>query len=127
MTDDIFKTAANTPPHLFKANAVYMITGATYQKLPHLYDDKQKKQWWNAFHRAAEINQWTIMAWVVLNNHYHVIVRAPKMSAETLPKFVASYHKFTARQWNDEDNQPGRQVWWNYWDTCVRSERDYLT
>ena len=21
----------------------------------------------------------------------------------------------------------GRKVWWNYWDTCIRSESDYYT
>jgi putative transposase len=39
---------------------------------------------------------------------------------------MASYHKFTARRWNAEDQQPGRQVWWNYWDTCLLSEAAYL-
>ncbi len=43
----------------------------------------------------------------------------------SLSKFVGSYHKFTARRWNDEDNASGRKVWWNYWDTCIRSENDY--
>jgi len=40
--------------------------------------------------------------------------------------FVASYHKFTACRWNDQDGLPGRKVWWNYWETCVRSQADYL-
>ena len=61
-----------------------------------------------------------------VDHHYHVIVRAPEDSAQSLPKFVASYHKFTSRQWNDADSKNGRQVWWNYWDTCIRSERDFL-
>ena len=43
----------------------------------------------------------------------------------SLTKFTASCHKFTARQWNDEENASGRKVWWNYWDTCIRSEKDY--
>lgn len=126
MTEDSFKKAPHTPPHLFRANAVYIITGAAYQKRPWIQSNTRKEQWLSAFRKAAEICGWSIIAWVVLNNHYHVIVRASEASAETLPKFTASYHKFTARQWNDEDNPRGRQVWWNYWDTCIRAEADYL-
>jgi putative transposase len=52
------------------------------------------------------------------------MVEAPENPA-SLSKFTASYHKFTSRQWNDDENVPGRKVWWNYWDTCIRSEKDY--
>ncbi len=62
----------------------------------------------------------------MLSNHYHVIIQAPETGGHELPKLVASYHKFTARRWNDEDAQTGRQVWWNYWDTCLRSRAAYL-
>lgn len=126
MADDVFKTAPHTPAHLFRAGAVYFVTGATYQRLPYMRSDTRKEQWLNAFRKAAEIYDWEIIAWVVLSNHYHYLARAPEESAENLPKFAASYHKFTAIQWNREDNAPGRKVWWNYWDTCMRSERDYL-
>ena len=127
MLEDTFKTALHAPPHLFRANAVYVLTAATYRKRPLLQDDERKEQWLNSFRRAAQIHDWAIVAWVVLANHYHVIVRAPTHSADNLPEFVASYHKFTARRWNQEEGQTGRQVWWNYWDTCVRQEKDYLT
>ena len=65
-----------------------------------------------------------IVAWVVLHNHYHAIVQSPE-EAGTLSKFIGSYHKYTARSWNEEEQLLGRKVWWNYWDTCIRSERDY--
>ena len=123
---EVFKIAAHNPAHLFRAGAVYIITGATYQKLPHLQTDLRKSQWLSAFKKAAAIYSWEIIAWVVLSNHYHVIVRAPQISAANLPKFIASYHKFTARQWNDEGGKSGRKVWWNYWDTCIRTDKDYL-
>ena len=43
-----------------------------------------------------------------------------------LDRFISSFHKFTASQWNRSENKPGRKVWYNYWDTCIRSEEDYL-
>ncbi|HET9914126.1 MAG TPA: transposase [Anaerolineales bacterium] len=120
----IFKTAPHNPPHFFVADATYMLTASTYEKAHLMKLPQRKAEWRDAFHEAAKIYQWQIIAWVVLDNHYHTVVQSPQ-NAFALSKFISSYHKFTARKWSNEDNTNGRQVWWNYWDTCVRSERDY--
>jgi putative transposase len=124
MSQAIFKTASHNPPHLFIEDTLYMLTASIYGKA-HLMNSPQRQgEWRDAFYEAARIYQWQIIAWVVLHNHYHAIVRSPQHSGN-LSKFVNSYHKFTARKWNADDNLPGRQIWWNYWDTCIRSEHDY--
>ena len=121
----IFKEALNNPPHLFVEDALYMITASTYEQKPYLQSAKRKHDWFKAFEKASEIYSWKIIAWVVLNNHYHAILRSPKNKLN-MDKFIGSYHKYTARRWNSEDHLLGRKVWWNYWDTCIRSEKDYL-
>jgi putative transposase len=126
MAPDEFKPSTHAPAHLYRAGAWYLITGATYQRLPHLVSDQRKKAWHSAFVFAAERYAWAVKAWVVLPNHYHVIVQAPETDASSLPALVSSYHKFTATRWNVEDSCAGRQVWWNYWDSCLRAEVDYL-
>jgi putative transposase len=120
----VFKTALHNPPHLLVADTMYMLTASIYGKADLIKPPRRKAEWRDAFHEAAKIYQWQIIAWVVLHNHYHAIVRAPR-NVTTLSKFVSSYHKFTARKWNDADLVKGRQVWWNYRDTCIRSKRDY--
>jgi putative transposase len=125
MSNATFKTARYNPPHLFVADTLYMLTASIYEK-DHLMKSSQRKiEWRDAFHEAARIYQWEIIAWVVLHNHYHAILRSPER-ADNLCKFVNSYHKCTARRWNQEDGLRGRKVWWNYWDTCIRSEHDYF-
>src|SRR6266498_4429286 len=109
MTSDIFKIPLHTPAHLFREDSIYMITASTYQQQVFIESDKRKDQWRNAFFKACELYQWHIIAWVVLDNHYHVILKSPERSATNLPKLIASLHKFTARQWNDEDKKPGRK------------------
>jgi putative transposase len=121
----IFKKALHNPPHLFVADAIYMLTGSIYQSENLIHSPQRKIEWRDAFHYSANIYNWLIIAWVVLNNHYHAIIRSPE-DPKTLSKFSGSYHKYTARKWNDADGLNGRQVWWNYWDTCIRSERDYI-
>lgn len=111
MFNAIFKIAPYNPPHLFVADTLYMLTASIYKKADLIKSSQRKLEW-------------QIVAWVVLHNHYHAIVHSPE-HAGNLSKFINSYHKFTARKWNAKDGLPGRQVWWNYWDTCIRSEHDY--
>lgn len=125
MTDAIFKTAPHNPPHLLVANCLYMLTASIYESAPLIESPQRKEEWRDAFYEAAKIYQWEIIAWVVLHNHYHAIVRSPEC-ANNLSKFINSYHKFTARKWNNQNGLKGHQVWWNYWDTCIRSEQDYF-
>ena len=35
--------------------------------------------------------------------------------------------KESRRKWNNEDEMNRRKVWWNYWDSRIRSERDYYS
>ncbi len=122
--DKPFKIAPHNPPHWFQANTLYMLTASIYQSVPIIHSPERKIAWRDSFIEAAKLYNWHIIAWVVLDNHYHAMVESPH-NALSLSKFTSSYHKFTARQWNDADNTPGRKVWWNYWDTCIRSEKDY--
>lgn len=101
-----------------------MLTASSYKNEHLIRSSSRKLQWIESFLKSAGIYKWQIVAWVVLNNHYHAIVQSPE-KAKTLSKFIASYHKYTSRCWNDEEQLNGRKVWWNYWDTCIRSEREY--
>jgi putative transposase len=126
MSDSIFKTAPYNPPHLFVSDTLYMLTASIYGKAHLMKSPERRPEWQDAFQEAARIYQWQIIAWVVLPNHYHTIVRSPEQAA-TLSKFINSYHKFTARNWNQDDGMNGRKVWWNYWDRCIRCEDDYYS
>ena len=121
---EIFKTYQHTPPHLFRPNAIYMLTGSILRQEPLIQSAERKQEWREALFKAAELYHWQVLAWVILDNHYHSLVESPE-NALSLEKLIASYHKFTARLWNEADHTPGRQVWWNYWATCVRSEGDF--
>ena len=126
MPDSIFKIGNHTPVHLFRANATYMLTASIYDTEHLMKSDARKAVWRDSFYKAAEIYQWIIIAWVVLSNHYHAILRSSVDPKKSIDKFVGSYHKFTARKWNDEDGQTGRPVWWNYFDTCIRDRGEFF-
>ena len=126
MHSEIFKRYPHDPPHLFLPDCYYMITASIYKKEPVMASAQRKQSWINAFLKAAELNRWQAIAWVVLNNHYHAIVRSPE-NAHTLSKFVGSYHKYTSHGWNEEDGVVERKLWWNYWDSCLISEKSFYS
>lgn len=126
MSNYVYKAAPNNPPHLFIADSFYMLTASTHHGVALIHSNQRKEEWRDAFLKAAKNYEWLVIAWVVLENHYHALVKAPA-NAENLPRFINSFHKFTARIWNDADDMNGRKVWWNYWDTSIRSETDYFS
>ncbi len=103
-----------------------MVTASIYDSEHIMKTDVRKESWRESFHKATQIYQWKIIAWVVLSNHYHAILWSPADAEKSLDKFVSSYHKFTARKWNNEDHQTGRPVWWNYFDTCIGDRREFF-
>jgi len=69
---------------------------------------------------------WQLEAWAVFSNHYHFVGHAIE-DAKTLKPFLIHLHADAAREVNDLDNEAGRQVWYNYWDTELTFEKSYLT
>jgi putative transposase len=73
----------------------------------------------------TELLGWELQAWAVLDNHYHFVAQAPD-NAMTLEKLIRQLHSITAIEINRWDKTPGRQVWFNYWDSCLTYEKSYL-
>jgi putative transposase len=71
---------------------------------------------------------WSLEDWVILDNHYHIMVNAPEVSANPA-KLVAEYHRFTAlfiRKINPEFGTL-RKFFNNYWDTCITFEKSFYS
>jgi putative transposase len=123
--EDIYKVYPHNPPHYFVPNAMYIITGAILHKQHLLSEEKRKKLGLQTLFERAELLSWNLEAWAILNNHYHFIAQAPE-DATTLEKIIRQIHSKTAIEINRQDSTAGRQVWHNYWDTCLTYERSFL-
>jgi putative transposase len=64
-----------------------------------------------------------IYAWCVLPNHYHLLVRAERL--KELCDALGDFHGRSSFDWNGEDGQRGRQVWYRCFDRAIRSERHF--
>jgi putative transposase len=66
-----------------------------------------------------------LRAWVILDDHYHLLLKTCR--GRDLSRFFGRLHGGTSRQLNLWDAAVGRQVWHNYWDTCIRDRAGLWT
>ena len=64
-------------------------------------------------------------AWAVFSNHYHFVAHTTGAENQ-LANLITRLHAGTAEEINRRDQQPGRQVWFNFWDTKLTYEKSYL-
>ena len=115
----------HAPTHWLFEPGLYMVTGGTHEKLPHLNAPERLDFFLESlFARAAEFG-WELRAWAVLANHYHFVAVSPPEPA-SLRKFIGKLHMQTAKQINLWDNTPGRKVWFQFWDSRITFEKSYL-
>ena len=122
-TDSI--STAKHPPHVYLDDTWYVITAAIHQNRRILQSDDHKELVRDHLRALVVKFDFQLAAWVILDNHYHLLVKT-RISSD-LPLFFARLHGRTSFELNRRDARRGRQVWHNYWDTCIRSESDYWT
>ncbi len=125
MAEESFKRYVHSPAHLFRPDAVYFITAGTLYRRPIMHNGPRKDMVKQGIDLLFDRHNWHLIAWVILDNHYHMLARAPESGAGALARWVNDLHKFTAGRWNKEDRTPGRQVWHEYWDRCITSESSF--
>lgn len=120
-----YTTNRHAPPHLFRPNAVYMVTAGILRKRRLLHGNDKKDKFLEVLFEREEVLNWTVEAWAVLDNHYHFIARASS-DATGLSTLIRGLHSLSAKYLNQIDGMKGRKIWHNYWDTCITNERSYL-
>lgn len=113
------------PPHPFRDSGCYLITAANYKHVPVMHSPERRTEFENLLLEAVgRIDQAEIIGWVVLPNHYHLLIQLETLNHFSLP--IKYLHGMTARTWNIIDQQTGlRHVWYKYSDRKIRSERHF--
>ena len=117
--------ADHHPPHIYLDKTWYIITSSTLRHARHLATEAAKVLVRDALRGLVEEYGITLRAWVILDDHYHLLLNTDR--GRDLSRFIGRLHGSTSRQLNLWAGVRGRQVWHNYWDTCLRTERDYWT
>lgn len=116
---------AHHPPHVFVSDSWYFVTASTMDRTAILDSIEHKGLLIKLIGQLADDFSLRLFAWVVLDNHYHLLLHA--QSGEQLSIFVQRLHGRSAYEMNKLDGKQGRQVWHNYWDQLVKTERDFWT
>jgi putative transposase len=112
-------------PHSYNAATWYMITGATTRRQRLLPTDAHLRLWVSVLRSLTEELNITLDAWVVLHNHYHVLMRADV--AAQISVFIERLHARSTFLVNKRDNIRSRQVWYNHMDTLIQSDNEHWT
>jgi putative transposase len=115
----------HAPQHAFYDKGVYMITGATRDRILYFKTDEELELLHDTLLELAEQYQWILEAWAVFPNHYHFIARSPE-DPISLGKFISHLHSLSARKLNSRHQMPGRKIWYQYWDTKITFQSSYL-
>lgn len=123
MNDEILKKYKHNPAHLFLDNTYYMITGGTYKKIPYFKNDEDKKLLLKIINEFCEKFHWSLKDWVILDNHYHLMLKS--FVGKDLPNIFGRIHRKSSNLLKSKSKITSR-IWWNYWDTCIRDEKDFF-
>ncbi|TBR61941.1 transposase [Westiellopsis prolifica IICB1] len=127
----------HAPPHPVQDKQFYLLTAACYEHQCYMYSESRRQQLLNMIFdyfgnlgneemsTEALTTNLTICAWIILPNHYHLLVRV--VNFEILSELFRRIHGKLSRQWNLEDNITKRKVWYRWSDRAIRSEQHYYT
>jgi len=124
MQGEIFKRYRHRPAHRFQPHGAYIVTAGIYGKRHILSASELKSAVCANMAALAEQYGWQLQAWSVWSNHYHFVALAPE-DATTLKALTRTLHSQTAIAANRLHRTPGRRVWYQYWDSCIDSDRAY--
>lgn len=119
------RPTSHHPPHIYLDDTWYIITSSVTGGRRLLSPNGHKDLVRDRLKALVVEFGLTLAAWVILDNHNHILVKSH--TGEELNRFIGRWHGRTSFDLNALDDARGRQVWHNFWDSCVRSEADYWT
>lgn len=112
------------PPHPYRHAGSYSITATNFEHRPIMATIERRTEFEIRLLSALADAQIVVFAWVILANHYHMLV-----SAETLHQVsmvLKRLHGSTSYEWNLADGLTGkRKVWYQFRDRVIRDDAHF--
>lgn len=112
------------PPHWYQDNKIYFITSRTINAEKYFNNDGKKGIIYNVLKEGIKKFKIDLYAFVILSNHYHLLFKIQE--GLELSKFIGHINGKSSRALNEMENVSGRKIWYQYWDHCIRNEKDFL-
>ena len=110
----------HAPPHPFRDAGAYLISAANFEHRAIMKSPKRRTEFEARLLNAIKAITQDLIAWVVLPNHYHVLIMV--QSLNDVSAALKYLHGTTSREWNIEDKLTGkRRIWYKFADTFIRN------
>jgi len=104
----------------YRPGQIYFITAVTHRRMPILIDNCEV--FWGAMRKAAQKQSFGLAAWVILPDHFHLILDPKTHDLSALMQRLKLSFSTTFRHRN---NQSGGKVWQaRFWDHIIRNQED---
>ncbi len=114
----------HSPPHPFRGEHCYLISASNYNHAYIMAAPERRTDLEGRLLCALEAVHAQVIAWVVLPNHYHVLLNVG--SLRSISAALQRVHGSSSRDWNLADGQTGkRTVWLRFTDRAIRND-DHL-
>ena len=113
------------PPHIFIDHTYYFLTARTVRWQRIFYTDTRKALLLSSLKAAFHRRGYKLKAWVILDEHYHILFQTKK--GKDLSSIINEVHGRVSFILNKQDQTRGRRIFHNYWDRCIRDQRDFNT
>jgi putative transposase len=110
------------PPHRIGDRPLYHVTAACYEHQPVIGQSPERMAVFEQLLlETLGTNSEQVMAWCVLPNHYHALVRTEAVLGVLAD--LGRLHGRASFNWNGEEERRGRQCWHRAAERTMRSER----
>ena len=118
---------AHELPHFSDGQpGIFFITGSNYLHLPIIGKSQDRmKNFTGSLISTIKQTGFDMYNYCVLPNHYHFL--AYGSDVKILRTCLGKLHGSTSRQWNIEDQQIGRTVWYRVLDKIITSNRQFYS
>ena len=114
----------HSPPHAYDEAGCFLITAACFGHAPIMELPERRTSFQDCLLSALQASNVTVHGWVVLPNHYHILVES--MPLALVSTAIKRVHGSTSRDWNAADGLTGRRrVWFRYSDRLIRNDAHY--
>ena len=113
------------PPRFRLNKGWFLMTAATYEHKQYFRTEEERAWLLEELQKELEGAKISVSGWVVLPNHYHLLVQCQPLSVISQP--LRRVHARTAHRLNRRDELTGRKVWHLFSDRQMRNERHYYT
>ena len=112
------------PLHFHRAEGWFLITAATYEHKRYFQTEEERAWLLGELLKELQAVKIAIGSWVVLPNHYHLLVQCQPLSI--ISQSLRRVHACTARALNRCEGVSVRKVWHLFSDRQICSERALL-